>query len=361
MIPKYIVTLALTVCLVTCAVSWLLVVTGTTVLAGKAVDETLNLRFTVDDANGYSYAINPSYKQFLEEHISFYTEGAARVVSAKVEITPKVVTWTKPGSTITKAGAVMSARFRWDTPADSADGAYGKIYLHFPEVPGLEGKVFNFHSDEYQVDGKGRCLLREVTTCRSAFTLFQGTFVPALAAGLPLGVLLHTIYWAFVLKGEKRSRLAERPPQGDGFPQTFYSNPITEWIVWLLIIGCGALVACVMVVSSDTLWTAFSWTMPFLAGAPLAAYFTAQNALTVRVDTQGISYARGRGDLQWRYAAWTDILRFRETYRTTRGTKVYSIELEFNDKRELFKVSQAWEGYPLLRETLVSVFATKPS
>ena len=246
MIPKYIATLALTVSLVTFAASSLQFATRSQVLAGKAVDETLQIEFTIDADSSHTYKISPRIKQFLEDHISFYTEGPARVVSAKVEITPKDVSWTENHSTITSTGAAMAARLQWDTPADSANGAHGNIYLNFPEVPGLEGKAPTFHSGGYQKDDKGRYVIREVTTYRDAFALSFARFVFALAAGVPLGVLLHTIFWAFVLKGERRSRLAEFPRQGSGLPRTFYPNPIAEWTLWLLVFGIGAFTASMM-------------------------------------------------------------------------------------------------------------------
>ena len=126
------------------------------------------IEFTIDADSSHTYKISPRIKQFLEEHISFYTEGPARVVSAKVEITPKDVSWTENRSTITSTGAAMAARLQWDTPADSANGAHGNIYINFPEVPGLEGKAPDFHSGGYQKDDKGRYAVREVTTYRDA-------------------------------------------------------------------------------------------------------------------------------------------------------------------------------------------------
>src|SRR6201999_3779803 len=88
-------------------------------------------------------------------------------------------------------------------------------------------------------DDKGRYVIREVTTYRDAFQLSVARFLFALSAGLPFGIVLHTIFWAFVLNREKRARLAELPPQGSGLPQTFYSSPIAEWITWLLVIVIG--------------------------------------------------------------------------------------------------------------------------
>jgi hypothetical protein len=370
MIPKYLATLVLAVCLVTVAASSLQFATRSQVLAGKAVDETLKIEFTIDADSSHTYKISPRIKQFLEEHINFYAEGPARIVSAKIEITPKDVSWSENRSTITSTGAAMTARLQWDTPADSANGAHGYIYINFPEVPGLEGRAATFHSGGYQKDDKGRYVICEVTTYRDAFQLSLARFGFALAVGIPFGALLHTIFWAFLLKGEKRSRMAELPPQGSGLPRTFYPNPIVEWTLWLLLFGSGALTTSMMAafsvydgfMSSTVIWVIGIMLAIMAAIALTAAYFTGRALLTVRVDTNGISYARGRGDLQWRNAAWTDILLFREKSRTYRGSTTYWIELEFNDKRKKLKIGQSLEGYPALRDILMSVFtAKKPS
>jgi hypothetical protein len=367
MIPRYLTTLALGVFLVTFAASSLQFATRSQVLAGKAVDETFQIEFTIDADSSHTYKISPRIKQFLEEHISFYAEGPARVVSAKVEITPKDVSWTQSRTTITSTGAAMAARLQWDTPADSAIGAHGYIYLKFPEIPGLERKAPTFHSGRYQKDGKGRYVIREVTTYRDAFQLSFARLVFALAAGVPFGVLLHTIFWAFVLKGEKRSRVAEFPPQGSGLPRTFYPDPIAEWTLWLIVFGIGAFTASLMAsfsvydgfMSSTFIWVIYSIMAIAIAIAIPAAYFTGKSLLTVRIDTHGISYARGRGDLEWLDDAWSDILQLREKSRTYRGSTSYWIELEFKDQRKKLKISQSLEGYPALRDILMSVFTAK--
>ncbi len=347
-----------------CSSSTLPFATRSQVLAGKAVDETSQFEFTIDANSRETYRVTPGIKQFLEDHIRFYAEGSVRVVSAKVQITPKDVSWHENHTTLTSTGASMSARLQWDTPADSANGAHGKIYLNFPEVPGLEGKAPTFHSGGYQIDDKDRYVVREVTAYRDAFTLSLARFVFALTAGLPIAVLLHTIIWAFVLKGEKRSRLAELPPQSSGLPRTFFPDPIAEWIVWLLVLGIGAVPATMVAsfavydgfVSSTFVRVIYVIVGITIAIALPAAYFTGKSVLTVRVDTGGISYARGRADLQWLNAAWNDISMFRQKSRTYRGNTTYWIELEFKDQRKKLKISQSLEGYPALRDILMSVF-----
>ena len=161
MLAKYVATLAVAVFLATFAASSLQFATRSQVLGGKAVDEIFRFEFTIDADSSHTYQINPSIKKFLEDNISFYTEGPAHVASATVEVTPKDVSWTENRTTITSTGAGISAHVKWDTPADSANGAHGQIFLNVPEIPGLEGKTPHFHSGGYQKDDKGRYVVRE--------------------------------------------------------------------------------------------------------------------------------------------------------------------------------------------------------
>ena len=364
MLPRYLATLAIAVILVTFAASSLKFVTRSQVLGGTAVDETLQFEFTMDADSSHTYTISPRIAQFLGDHISFQTEGPARVVSAKVEVTPKDVTWTENRSSITSKGAAIAAKLQWDTPADSANGAHSYIYINFPEIPGFAGKTPTFHSGPYQIDDRSRYVVREVTTYRNTSLLSLARFVFALSAGLPFGIVLHSIFWAFVLKGEKRSRIAEWSPQGPGLPRTFYPNPIAEWSIWLLVLGIGAVVPSMMAgfsvadgfMSSSFVWFVYGFLAVGVTAAILAAYFTRKSVLTVRVETGGISYARGRGELQWLNAAWSDISLFTQKSRTYRGNTSYWIELEFHDNRKKLKIGQSIEGYFALRDLLVNVF-----
>ena len=90
--------------------------------------------------------------------------------------------------------------------------------------------------------------------------------------------------------------------------------------------------------------------------ALIVIYFTGKSVLTVRIETDGISYARGRGDLQWLNAAWSGILRVTHKSRTYRGNTSYWTEVEFKDNRKKLKIGQSIGGYPALRTTLTSSF-----
>ena len=185
---------------------------------------------------------------------------------------------------------------------------------------------------------------------------------------MPLGVLLHTIFWAFVLKGEKRSRLAEFPPQGSGLPRTFYPNPIAEWTLWLIVFGIGALLASMMAsftvydgfMSSTFIWVIYIIMAITAAIALPAAYFTGKSLLTVRVDTNGISYARGRGDLQWLNAAWSDILQFAgRNPAPIAATRRIGLNSNSTTAGRNSRSHQSIEGYPALRDILAGVFTPR--
>ncbi len=365
MLAKYLATLAVAVFLATFAASSLQFATRSQVLSGKAIDETFPFEFTIEADSSHTYKISPTMKQFLEEKISFYTEGPARVISSTVEVTPKDVSLTENRTTITSTGAAMTAHVKWDTPADSANGAHGYVFLNFPEIPGLEGKTPNFHSGGYQKDDKGRYVVREVNTYQSSLLLAFARFAFALTAGIPYGVVLHSIFWIFVLKSEKRARLAALPPQGSELPRTFYPNPIAEWSIWTLLFGIGGLVSSMMAsfaVYDGFMSSSFTWVVFIMLGimgaiALIAAFFTGRSAMTVRVEANGIAYSRGRGDLQWIIVAWGEILLLTEKSRTYRGTVRRWIEIQFRDNRKKLKLAQDIEGYPALRDLLFRVFA----
>lgn len=298
MISKYLTTLAVAVFLFTFAGTSLPFVTRSQVLSGGVVEEISQFEFTIDADNGGStYKISPRIKQFLESHIRFYTEGVIRLISTKVKITPKRVSWAEHKSTISATGAAMTARIDWDIPAESANGAPGDIYIDLPAIPWLDRHVPDFRSGAYQVDKKGRYVIREVTTYRGAFLLSLARFELAFAAGVPFGILFHAIFWAFVLRGERRSRLAELSAQGSGLPRTFYPSAVAAWIAPLIIVGSGALMASVMVGSSayngfvSSSLSTFIYIMLASVGgvALVVGYFTSKSLVTVRVEADGIS------------------------------------------------------------------------
>jgi hypothetical protein len=364
MISKYLATLAAIVLLLSLGASTMKFAARSQVLSGKAFDETFQLEFTIDADSTHTYRITPQLQAALEQGTTLVADGAVRVVSSSVAIAPKDVSWTENRTTITSPGAGLVAHVKWDTPSDSPNGAHGFIYIHFPEVEGLTGPGVTFHSGGYEKDNQNRYVLREVNTYRTGMLLSFALFVFALAAGVPVGIVLHSIFWGFQLKSEKRSRLAALPPQGSELPRTFYPNPVAEWIIWTIIVAIAAFAASIMAVISALdgfMGSSMVWAIYIILGigaviALICAYFTGRALLTVRVDANGISYARGRGDLQWITAAWADILLLSQKSRTYRGTRREWVELEFKDMRKKLKLQENIEGYPTLRDFLLQIF-----
>ena len=218
-----------------------------------------------------------------------------------------------------------------------------------------------------QRDDKGGYVLPKVATHRDAFRPSWAQVIFALAAGLPFGVVLHTIFWVFFLERERRSRVARFPPQGSGLPRTFYPNPIAEWDLSTRVFGAGALVASIFAaiavydgfMDSLDLWTIYILMALAAAIALSIGHNTHRSLVTARVDTDSISYARGRGDLQWTKTAWSDISHLRPCSRNWRGYRWFWMELEFKDRREKLRIGQSIEGYFDLHDILTSRFTAK--
>ena len=288
-----------------------------------------------------------------------------QIASASVNVTPKDVSWTENRKTITSTGAGLAAKVKWETATNSADGAHGNIYIRFPDLQKLTRNV-NFHFGGYQKDSHGRWLLRQVTTYRNSLALSFARFFFALGVGFPLAIVLQSIFWAFQLAREKKSRIAAFPAQGSQMSRNYYPDPIAEWITWTVwfgMFGGAGLVAGLSAYdgfpSSTTIWLIYGILAAGFVIAAICAYFTGAYLLTVRVDADSISYARGRGDLQWFTARWGDVLQATQKSRTYRGTRREWVELEFKDMRKKLKLRESIVGYPALRDFIFSLFTQR--
>ncbi len=107
-------------------------------------------------------------------------------------------------------------------------------------------------------------------------------------------------------------------------------------------------------------WMEYFVYVPLAIATPIAflvAYFTRKRVLTVRVEPDGISYARGRENLQWTSATWSNIAGVTQKSRTYRGNTTYWIEIEFNDNRRKLKIPQSITDYAGLRDLLTRMTA----
>jgi hypothetical protein len=367
MVLKYIATLAVTVVAATLAATSLKFVTSSQVLSGNGLNENLQFEFTIQaDGSEHYYVIDAAMAQFLQSQIRFVTQGPPHVVATNVQITPKQVSCSTGQFAGTEPCATLNVQLQWDTPTDSANGAHGSIFLDFPQIPEIPATAVTLLSGPNDPVSARRDVVRQVTAYRSASLVALARFVFALTVGLPLGILLHTLCWTFVLRGEKRKRLSALQPQGAGLPRTFYPNPVIEWVAWLTVLGLGAFTGCIILVAGSPITSGFMSSIPmdFLcidlaittAMAPLVTYFIGKYVLTVRVEPDGLSYKRGLHNQRWMSAGWSNILRVTQKSRTIKGNKKYWIEIELDDRPNL-KIEQYIVDYAGLRDLLASMTA----
>lgn len=335
------------------------------VRAGVTMEETWTNTFTLDASSNQMYRIDDDVRADLEKGIAFIGSGVVHVRSTKVEITPQEVSWTENKTKYTAPGARMVARVTWDTPADAGDGDKGDIHVEFPRMPSIPNYTVAFHSGASQKTGDGRWVFREVTAHRSAASVAIGRFFFVLSAGLPMTFLLHGIWWAFQLKSEKRALLAGlAQPSVQPLPRVFYPDPIAEWLVWTLTLcisgGWGSLMASFAIYDSFQS-SVFVWLLFIMQGigvviALIVALYVRSSVVSVRIDADAISYAKGRGEPQWITARWSELKGAVVKSETYRGTTIECVELIFPDGKTR-KIPSSVIDYPTLRNTMIELYA----
>jgi hypothetical protein len=369
MIPKYIAGLVAAVLLVSILCTRLSFATHSQVLNGTTVEETWPFEFTLQVDSMHTDKITPEIQAAVERGIAFVAQGPAHIVSVNVDIAPQDVISKVGYESITASGAGGYAHVKWEAAADAASGAHGDIRMIFPALPGLGEPNVRLGSYATQ-DDQGHWILREVTTYGSASSVFLARLRLALALGLPLGILLQGLWWAFELKNEKRARIAALPAQGARLPRTFYPSPIKEWTRWSFVMGIFAFFAGLLAAgfASEGYMDSRSYWLIFVVlgtGALLgliSVYRARASVLTLRVDSSEISYARGRGELQWVTERWTDVLKWSRRSRGFRGLRREWLEIEFTDlNKKKLQAPQDTVDYAALHEFLLAVSAPAKS
>ena len=147
----------------------------------------------------------------------------------------------------------------------------------------------------------------------------------------------------------------------------FYPDPVAEWFAWLPILGASAFVGSVVAgfcvangFITSRLVHAVYVGLPITAAIALPlAWFVGKKVLTVRVESEGISYARGRKNLQWTSAAWDQIAAITPKSRTNRGNKTCWIEIAFHGLDTIKIIDERITDFAGLRALLASVAAGK--
>jgi hypothetical protein len=249
----------------------------------------------------------------------------------------------------------MTVELQWDTPRDARDGSDGRIYLDFPEILGLEGSYVVLRSGSYWTDSSGGYVIREETAYTHPLRLGLARTLLALSLGLPLGMLLHACGFILVLQRERTARIATLPAEGSELPRTFYPDPVAEWQAGLITLGVAACLSVLITFSSDGFVSQTSVELSYLLAASgavvasLVARYTGARVLTFRVEQDGISFARGRAQLQWTNVPWSDVTLCEE--KTVKGKNW--IEIAFKHQWRKLKIREtSIVGYPILRDVL---------
>lgn len=359
MLHKYLLSLFVAVAVITSACSALPFVTRAQVRSGKVVGEVWKFELTIDSGSNSYYQVDDQMKVALERGIKLVGSGAANVISQEVGVTPQKVSWEVGKTQYTADGAAIVAQVQWRTDVGAANGARGEMEIEFPPIGDQGLATISVRSGDYQYEGD-RCVVREVTSYQNATSLFFGQFRLALGAGLPFAILVHSIWWGFVVRREKRARLAALAPAGpDSLPRIFYPNPTAEWSTWTVVVALFAAVASLMAslcVYSGFMSSTMYWVVLCIqgAGAVIALAITGgvrRSVVTVRVDADTISYARGRGDLKWITARWAALLSVKYKSRTYRGTRTEWMELKFPDGKRR-KIPSGIGDFPALRHVI---------
>jgi len=253
-LQKYLSTLAIIVAAATYAVSFLSFVTTGAVHSGTAMDEQLRFELTVNDTDGSYHAVGVGpVAQFLSENIRFHATGSAHLLAANVDVTPTRVSVRRAK---TVPGAALNVALQWDTLRDARDGANGRIYLDFPQIPGLESSHVHFTRSLGHWTQEGYVILEETAYTQSWRFALARTLL-ALSLGLPLGILLHAVAWHYLVPA------------------------VAEWQAGLKTLWLFAGVTVLILYMSDGLVSQTTLELPYLvvalgaATAPLAAAYRA--------------------------------------------------------------------------------------
>jgi hypothetical protein len=345
MLPRYVFSLLLTLLLVCGLLSSLPLATRSNVRAGEVVAETWTVEFTLRKPDNQYYTIDDVLKAALEQHLSFRGDGAVQIRSVGIQITPKQVSWTRNKTNYNAAGGRMVAHVTWAADGEAHDGDHGDVRIFFGKLPDIPSYTFVFHSGAYQRSSNGRWMFREVTIWRTPSRVFLGRMLFVAVVAVPIVILLHSIYWSLRIRGEKRRRLEELAALPEATPgtRTFYPNPIAEWVGCLLALfifaGIGllpALIAIAQNYQSTSMQRFILIEMAIgLVLALTAALGVRASVVTLRLDEQGIAYARGRRrELRWTTARWRDLKNAVVNSMTYRGNTSTWVELTWPDGRK---------------------------
>jgi len=341
--------------------SWLPFAAHCHVLAGATVDEEF-----AGDCRAYVVpdqfpAVQPKLVPVLQEGVTFVGTGAVKVVSSKLEIPDPNFTRSDRGGYYGTPGV---ARVQWTVPPETPAGSRGWIEVKVAPMEREHGFLGSFDSKHTQVRN-GKRVFREIVVHRGYLSLIGGRLLYG-AIGLPVALLLHTIWWMRQLRKERPALLAPLlPPDPPKLPCTFHPNPLAEWdgynLVLVIFSGLGVfmlgLVLWMGFISGIFVGVVLVTLSVGLFFALLMVWWMRRVVVTLKVDADSVAYARGRGPLQWITARWAEMVSVRQRTMTHKGVTHEWIEMVFpgHVKRPIY--TKTILHYALVRDTVLALSA----
>lgn len=364
MLRRYFLSLLIVTVVMSAVASMFSFVTRSQVRGGATVEETWTNDFTLHQIGDKYYQVDADIKADLEKGVAFVGAGAIRVLSTTVEVSAKEVSWTSNKTEYKAPGGSIVSHVKWEAPADAADGASGTIHVEFPKIRGVPSYDLNFHSGSYQKTGN-EWVFREVTVHQGAISLALGRLVFGMSLGLPLAFLFQSGWWLLYLRREKKARLAAlAPTTSDTLPRTFHPDPVAEWNVWCIMMlifgGIGTLIGGIAI-SSGFLSTIIAWVIIGMVGLGaliglLVVWLVRRTIVTLKIDADSLSVAKGRGVPQWLTASWAELKGAACKSRTYKGNRTEWVEVIFpNGKKYKFYENYLPE-YAVVREVVLALY-----
>lgn len=364
MIRRYLVSLLILVVVLCAVFSSFAFVTKAQVGAGAVVDENFHCDFVlpITISPGRYYRVDEDVLQNFQQNTKFVASGPIEILSQNIQITTKDVSWKRNKTTITAPGGGLQAQVQWRAKTNT-DGQ-GTIELQFPEYKLEKPYTIDLHSGNFQIED-GRRLFRETQVYQNGASVFIGRMLFASSLALPVGLLVHSIWWFFVLMREKRVRVAALAAGSPGaLPRTFHPSPIAEFY-WFTVVMCimgaiGAFIAVLACTDSYLSLTMFGAIIITEAIGVLIALFVAwcvrRSLVTMKLDAEGIAFAKGRGALRWVTARWADLQEVEVKERTHKGTRIEWVEIRFPDGKRRYFSENTVDDYKLVRDTIFTLF-----
>jgi len=355
LLRKYLLSLLAPLAVLSVVAAFLPFATRAHVIAGTTVDDLIPgdaIAFVSPDKYP---SVQERLASILQENTIFTGTGAVQVLSGRLEIpNPPFFDCDQKHSNYTHAAW---AHVQWTVPAGTAAGAQGAIETHSGNIESKYGFFASFNNPS-------PLPLRKIAVHGSTLAAFGARLYFGCAVVLPLVFTVHTLWWFFFLRRERRARItAQTLREPIALPITFHPEPVFEWRTYTIMM---------LLFSFVSLFVLFIYRHPIEVGltppsvgilgvglviATGMFWLVRRNAVSLTLDLTHLGYARGRNPKDWLTAPWTELRGVHLRTVVEKGIKHEWVEIEFPDGKKGPIYHRTVVNYPLVRDTLRAVFA----